>query len=82
MQMIVGTTPVRVPVDMSVTPVLQNLGPGNVYWDGDPNVSATTGFKLTPNAAYEFARDLNQGAGSVYLVADAVNTDVRIVSVG
>lgn len=70
------------PVDTSATPVVQNLGPGNLYVDHDPAVTATTGFKLVPNSVYEWPHDLGQATGVIYAIADAVSTDVRILVVG
>lgn len=82
MQISVGTTSVRLPVETTATPVVQNLGPGNLYVDHDSAVSAATGFKLVPNSVYEWPHDLSQATGDIYMVADAASTDVRILVVG
>lgn len=82
MQIIVGTTALRLDLDSASTPVVQNLGPGALYMDNDPNVTVSTGLKLNVGDVYEFLRDLNQAGGDMWLVADAANTDVRILVVG
>lgn len=78
MQLLVGTNAVAVPSKGRGRPVIQNLGPGNVYFDSDPGVTTTTGLKIAPEAAYEFssASALEKG---ISLIADAANTDVRVV---
>lgn len=82
MQLKVGTTPVQLPYKGHVTPMVQNLGPGNVYFDNDPTVSADTGVMMVPGAVYEFPRELAVGGGGVWLVADQVDCDVRAMRVG
>lgn len=79
--MLVGTSAVSLGVAQSVTPVIQNLGPGNLYL-GNSAVATSTGFKITPGSAYEFPRHLSYGVGALWAVADQVNTDVRILQIG
>lgn len=82
MKITVGTSAVSLGLDSSSTPVIQNLGPGNVYIDSTDQVTTSTGLKLGVGDVYEFLRDLNQAGGEIFLVADAGNTDVRYVVVG
>lgn len=58
--------------------MIQNLGPGNVYFDSDPGVTTTTGLKIVPDTAFEFssASALEEG---ISLVSDTADTDVRVV---
>lgn len=81
MQQTIGTSPVRLDVPTAATPIVQNLGPGNVFL-GDAAVTTGTGLKLSPNSAFEFPRDLGQGFGGLFAVADAAGTDVRYLVVG
>jgi len=80
--MIVGTTPIRVALDSSATPVLQNLGPGVVYLDTSDDVAVATGLQLPVGAAYEWPHDLSQSGSAIWLVATAADTDVRYLVVG
>lgn len=82
MQQTVGVAAARLNAPSSSSPVLQNLGPGIVYVDHDSGVSEDTGFKLVVNAVYEFPRDLGVGGGNLWVVADAADTDLRILVVG
>lgn len=78
----VGVTPVELPLTGTTTPVIQNLGPGTVYFDADSEVAAETGLEVPVGGGYEFPRDLNLGEGVIYLVATEVGTDVRYLAVG
>lgn len=80
MQIILGTTAQRIPGDRS-RPLIQNLGPGNVYVDTDGEVTAEEGFKLVPNATYEFPTPGGNSTG-IWIIADAADTDVRVVGLG
>jgi hypothetical protein len=62
--------------------MLQNLGPGLVYFDNDPDVSIETGIQMSVGAVYEFPRDVSIGGGLVWLVADQDDCDVRSMRVG
>jgi hypothetical protein len=79
MQVTVGTTAVEVPIKVSATPVIQNLGPGVLYLDTDETVTTATGLKIDVGSAYEFPRDVDR---SVFMVASVASTDVRIMVVG
>jgi len=79
MRILVGTTSQKILADRS-RPVIQNLGPGNVYIDTDGDVDVNSGLKLAVNAVYEFP---TAGAESdIWIVSDAADTDVRIVEMG
>lgn len=78
----VGTTPVV--LDQATgrgRPIIQNLGPGNVYFDSEPTVTASTGIRLVPGAAFEFATGVGVETG-LSVVADQANTDVRVIVMG
>ncbi len=80
MRVLVGTDPTPIK-GTRARPLIQNLGPGNVYLDTDGDVDADSGFKIVPGAVYEFP---SAGASSVgiFLIADVEDTDVRIVGMG
>lgn len=82
MKLVIGTEPVMLPYKGHVTPMLQNLGPGIVYFDADPDVAPDTGIQMQVNTVYEFPRDLSNGGGGIWLVADTADCDVRIIRVG
>lgn len=66
----------------TMRPVIQNLGPGDLYL-GTSNTSITSrGVKLPINAVYELPATLTEGAGQVWLAASGGNCDVRIINVG
>lgn len=80
MRVLVGTEPYQIQGNRA-RPLVQNLGPGNVYLDTDGDVDADSGFKITPGAVYEFP---TSGAFSVgiWMVADVDGTDVRVIGMG
>lgn len=82
MMMTVGTVPVQVPVTGRQQPLIQNLGPGVIYFDSDPSVSATTGIKMDVGVVYEFPTDISEGVGALWLVADQAGCDLRWMQVG
>lgn len=63
-------------------PIIQNLGPGNLYVGTGSADLTTKGLKLPVNAVYELPATLMEGAGTLYLRADGGNCDVRIINVG
>lgn len=80
MQITVGTAAVAIPSFGRGRLLIQNLGPGVVYFDTKGSVSVSTGLKLPVGAVYESA---SPSAGDdVRLIADAANTDVRYVRIG
>lgn len=66
----------------SQQPIIQNLGPGNLYIGTSSTNLASEGIYLPAGAVYEFPATLVDGPGQVWLQADADNTDVRIINVG
>ena len=66
----------------SMRPVIQNLGPGDLYLSTNNTNITTTGLKLPINAVYEIPATLNEGAAQVWLAASGGNCDVRIINVG
>ena len=75
----VGTAAVALPVDVGETPVIQNLGPGNLYLDTASGVTTGTGLQVPVDSVYEWTRDITK---TLYAIADAAGTDVRILKVG
>ena len=82
MKLTVGTAPVELPLGVTTTPVIQNLGPGTVYFDGSNEVTTGTGIQVPLNGSYEFPRDLGLGGGTIWLVSTEAATDVRYLAVG
>lgn len=79
MRILVGTTAVNLPGGRA-RPVIQNLGPGDIYIDTDGDVDADSGLKLVPNAVYEFPT--SGSLSEIWVVATAENTDIRVVGMG
>ena len=80
MNIVVGTTPiVLLPVTEGASTVLiQNLGSGALYVDGNHAVTTATGVKIPANTSLTIpGPDI---IGSIYLVADAASTDVRYLA--
>lgn len=82
----VGLT--AVPVEAGASPdlsaagkilMLQNLGPGALYFDFASNVTATTGLKLDVGGAFELPRV--SAETKLYAVADQAATDLRYLVV-
>jgi hypothetical protein len=66
----------------SQQPIIQNLGPGNLYIGTTNNDLASNGLFLAAGAVYEFPATLVEGGNAVYLLASGGNCDVRILNVG
>ena len=63
-------------------PIVQNLGPGDLYL-GTVSASLTTeGLKLPAGSVYELPKVVQEGAGAIWIQADGGNCDVRILNVG
>ena len=77
----VGATDV-VEFDMAgmTNPVIQNLGPGVVYFGIEPDVDDDTGVQLAVGAAYEFRRVFGDG-DVIYLISSQSATSVRTLVV-
>jgi hypothetical protein len=82
MKLVVGTSPVKIDRAGRGRLVLQNLGPGTVYFDTSADdVTVDSGLRLDVGAAYEFSG----GSGSedgVSVVSTAEDTDVRVIVMG
>lgn len=79
MRQIVGTTVVNLDLPRSCRPVIQNLGPGVLYLDSDPDVTVDSGLQLPVGAVYEFAQPLAGNEVSLSLISSLANTDVRVL---
>jgi hypothetical protein len=63
-------------------PIIQNLGPGDLYI-GTASANLTTeGLYLPVGAVYEFPKVVQEGAGAIWLRASGAQCDVRIINVG
>lgn len=58
--------------------VLQNLGPGDVYFDFDGAVTTGTGVKIAAGGGYELPR---ASARPLWVVSDQAGTDLRYVGI-
>lgn len=66
----------------TMQPIIQNLGPGDLYVSTGPADITSRGLWLPINAVYELPTILTEGAGQVWLAADGDDCDVRIINVG
>lgn len=80
MRILLGTEPQQIK-GTRARPLIQNLGPGNVYVDTDGDVDADSGFRIAPNSVYEFPTSGGSSKG-IFLVSDIEDTDVRVVGMG
>ena len=74
--------PVKAELTITARPIVQNLGPGTLYYSSSPVNIATEGLKMVPEAVYELPTSLVEGVGAIYLVAVGAVCDVRILNVG
>ena len=74
--------PVLAALTRTARPIVQNLGPGTLYFSSREANIATEGLKLVPNAVYELPTSLVEGIGEVWLEAAGSVCDVRILNVG
>lgn len=58
--------------------VMQNLGTGDIYFDMQGDVSASSGVKIAANGFYE----ITLKGQDVYVIASAAGTDLRYLAVG
>lgn len=63
-------------------PIIQNLGPGDLYVYSKNDSITTNGIKLPAGAVYEFPATLAEGAGNVWVQALVATCDVRTFNVG
>lgn len=80
MKIVVGTaTPVLLPVvEPSASVLIQNLGTGIVYVDGDPAVTTATGVKIAAGTTLTVVGP--DSVGALYLISDTAATDVRYLA--
>lgn len=83
MKITVGTSETQLKDNFSPNSklIIQNLGPGKVYFDTTPSVTESSGIQLSVGVAYEFNINVAYAA-NVSLIADTPDTDVRIIEVG
>ena len=79
MNISVGVAPAAIPIRQGDRPVIQNLGPGDLYIDTEPDVTTASGIKIVVDGSYEFPMDPLK---TVYAVASVDATDVRVMVVG
>lgn len=77
----VGTVAVQLPSYGPATPIIQNLGPGKVYLGDSDAVTAADGLQLEVNGKITLSTG-SSSAGPIWLIADAADTDVRVVTLG
>ena len=63
-------------------PIIQNLGPGTLYFNTSGANVIDTGIKMEPLAVYEFPTTLVEGPGAVWFQAETDTCDIRILNVG
>jgi hypothetical protein len=80
MNIVVGTvTPVLLPVaEPSASVLIQNLGTGNLYVDGNPVVTTATGVKIAAGTSLTVIGP--DDVGALYLISDTAATDVRYLA--
>ena len=80
MNIVVGTvTPVALPVSEPSTSVLiQNLGTGNLYVDGNSAVTTSTGVKIATGTSLTIIGP--DDLGELFLISDTAATDVRYLA--
>lgn len=66
----------------TTAPVVQNLGPGDLYIYNQSTDVTTKGIYLPPYAVYEFPEVVVEGPGQIFLQALNGDCDVRIMNVG
>ena len=73
---------VKPTLSKTARPIVQNLGPGTLYFNTNGNDVINTGIKMLPLAVYEFPTTLVEGPGAVWFQAEDDYCDVRILNVG
>lgn len=63
-------------------PVIQNLGPGILFVYNSETDITTEGLQLPVGAVYELPRNVQDGAGALFVQATGGNCDVRLMNVG
>lgn len=73
---------VKPTLSKTARPIVQNLGPGTLYFNTNGNDVINTGIEMAPMAVYEFPTALVEGPGDIWFQADSDVCDVRILNVG
>lgn len=82
MQQDVGTIPMDITAFIGrVRPVIQNLGPGDLYVDTDTEASIEGSIKIAVGVIWEFQAAIGEG-DTLSLVATQEDTDVRLMGMG
>ena len=69
-------------LSQSSRPIVQNLGPGNLYIGSKPDDLLTEGLKLEPKCVYEVPAPMVEGLIQLWMQAETTTCDVRILNVG
>ena len=78
----VTTAVFNLPLGTGSRPLLQNLGPGDIYFGDSSSVSVNNGFKLSPGMGYEFPHTLPfSGSFEQIFVVSNSTADLRYGSV-
>lgn len=75
------TAAVRLPSYGAGKPTIQNLGPGKLYLGDSEDVTVATGLQLAVGAQIAFSSG-SSSWGPIWMIADAANTDVRVLTLG
>jgi hypothetical protein len=79
----VGGTPVAVPSKGKQRPIIQNLGPGNIYFaDSQEDCAVESALKLAPGAAFEFSSPIGSDLNELWVVVDTPDTTLRYLNLG
>lgn len=79
-QMILGTTAQSLSGGRG-RPIIQNLGPGLVYFNTDAECTPTNGIQIEVGGSFEFVTQIGDET-IVSLIADTAGTDVRVITMG
>lgn len=78
----VTTTPVLLPASKSNDrPLLQNLGPDDLWFDRTQLVSEGSGLRVEVGQTYELPTSVVRGGGPIWLVSSG-SSDVRYMTAG
>lgn len=77
----VAGTPVKLPGGHTGRPLIQNLGPDDVYFDRSETVTPSTGVKVEVGRDYELPTAPVKGGGPIWLVSSGAS-DVRYFIAG
>lgn len=81
MNITVGTSAIQISAVGRQKPILQNLGPGDLYLGENDEVTADNGLKLGAGAVFEFSSAISMDDG-LWVIASEADTDVRYMLLG